>query len=297
MKINFLKIRYVALILLSIFMFFSCSYGLDEFFYRDGVVNSRARSLLSLPSSEVPEVPSDADYDFWLITDVHFGGEHGKKTGERKDQQFIQKIMDLPQSKRPYFIVCLGDVAEHGKPGEYRNYRKFTDQIAEIPNPLGNPIVTYSIVGNHDLYNSGWESYRKYVYPNTSFYVFQTHGISWYFIDSGSGSLGKKQFSKLKAAMKNDSNKKFVFSHFPIYADGLFYFTMQDTTERNLLISLCAKNDVIRFFDGHTHEKHENRLGSFIENNLPGYLEDRSWAVVTVNESSFSSRIKVVTLD
>mgnify|MGYP002512662344 CR=1 FL=1 len=190
MKINFLKIRYVALILLSIFMFFSCSYGLDEFFYRDGVVNSRARSLLSLPSSEVPEVPSDADYDFWLITDVHFGGEHGKKTGERKDQQFIQKIMDLPQSKRPYFIVCLGDVAEHGKPGEYRNYRKFTDQIAEIPNPLGNPIVTYSIVGNHDLYNSGWESYRKYVYPYTSFYVFQTHGISWYFIDSGSGSLG-----------------------------------------------------------------------------------------------------------
>lgn len=295
MKRQFFNIT-IVFFALFVFFFFSCSYGVDEFLYRDGVVNKRADSLLDLSESQAPIVPSNENYSFYIITDVHFCGENKLKTGSRKDQQFIDKIASLPQDKRPYFIVSLGDVAEHGRSGEYKDYKAFTDKIALIKNPLGNPIRTFNVVGNHDLYNSGWDYYKDYAFPGTSFYRFKTSGLSWYFIDTGSGSLGKNQFKKLKNAMKSDPNPKFIFTHFPIYADGFFYFCMQNTMERNLLISLCAKTKVLRFFSGHTHEHCTSDMGKFTENNIPGYLEDRSWASVTVNESTKKIDVSIMSL-
>lgn len=287
---------------ISAFILESCkyyAYGLDEFLYRDDEIRNRSEELLDLDSEEnennrgayevlkLNEDFSDSDFDsyeFLVITDVHFGGEELGNNGKRRDKEFFEWIKNnyVQDGKCSLkFCVCLGDVAEHGLEDEYSDYKDFTDKLQS---EFG--LKTYNVVGNHDLYNAGWKNYKDYCFPYTSFYKFRTKNLTYYFLDSASGSLGDRQLGTFVRDMKynEDGRKKLVFMHVPAYANGLFYFVMQNSIERNKFISYCAKNDVIALIDGHTHKEITSDLGSFTEYNLPGYLEKRGWAIVSVDE-------------
>lgn len=293
------------------FLFCSCqyySYGLDEFLYRDNSIRNRSSRLKNLQDESPyelalkknPEAPESVDaeftaYDFLVITDVHFGGEGLAHNGERRDEEFFKWISAycLDSKKRPKFCVCLGDVAEHGLESEFKDYKKFTDRLEA---DFG--IKTYNVIGNHDLYNAGWKNYEKYSFPYCSFYKFRTKKFTFYFLDSASGSLGDDQLTSFKRDMEYNERgrKKIVFMHIPAYAGGLFYFVMQNTVERNKFISYCAGNDVIALVDGHTHKEITSNLG-FTEYNIPGYLEKRGWAIVSVNEDAGTVSSKCYYLD
>lgn len=261
------------------------SYGLDDLFYRENDVENRAEKLKALDN-----VNSSGTYEILVLTDVHFGGENQGNNGERKDSEFLDWIEEnygtaaepKDGTVMPDFAVCLGDVAEHGLEEEFEDYKKFTD---ELESRFG--IKTFNVIGNHDLYNSGWDSFEEYSYPYTSFYKFRTESFTMYFLDSASGSLGNTQLMAFKHDMENNENgrKKIVFTHIPAYAGGLFYFVMQNTTERNKFISYCAKNDVQALIVGHTHKEITSDIG-FKEYNLPGYLEKRGFGILTVNEEA-----------
>lgn len=282
--------KQVLIFLISIFLsvFTGCqyySYGLDEFLYRDNSIRNRANRLLDLTSTGAPAIPASGIYDILVITDVHFGGEGIGKNGNRRDEEFIDWIQKFyVDSGRPLpaFCICLGDVAEHGLLDEFKNYVELTDKLK---NRFG--IVTYNVIGNHDLYNAGWNNYVKTCFPGTSFYKFRTPRLTYYFLDSASCSLGDEQLTAFKRDMEYNEKgrKKLVFTHVPAYAEGHFYFVMQNTIERNKFISYCAKNDVISLVDGHTHKEFTSDLG-FVEYNLPGYLETRTWTIFSVDEKS-----------
>jgi len=254
-------------------LFTSCNfltggYGWDEFFSRSDPVSSRAESITDL--SDTPAA-SCTSYTVIVITDVHFGGD-----GTRPDDTFLAWVDSL--SPQPKFCICLGDIAEHGYESEYKEYVAFTDKLRSRSIPV------YTVTGNHDLYNSGWQYWSAMVYPETSFYRLKTSDFSWYFLDSGSGSLGTDQYDALKEAMEADSNSKVVMLHYPLYADGTFYACLQNTYERDKLITLFAKQSVQLVLDGHTHAYHTYDFGSFYEFNVPGYLEKHQWALLTVKE-------------
>ena len=279
-----------SLLLISLtFLLASCedSYGLREFIFRSNSVESRSDTLYSLPDVK----PATGKvYAVLIITDVHFGGENSGNNGSRKDVQFLSWLKDLKAKTDnagtpelyPSFAICLGDVAEHGTDSEFVRYQLFTETLNT--DDYGN-IKTYNVIGNHDLYNSGWDSFRIHCYPHTSFYKFHTDSLVWYFLDSASGTLGDDQLSALRKDMKyfEKGRKKLVFTHVPVYAEGLFYFVMQDTDERNRFISLLGEEDTIAIVDGHTHQEHVSNLG-FIEYNVPGYLEKRAFAIMYVDE-------------
>jgi 3',5'-cyclic AMP phosphodiesterase CpdA len=246
-------------------------YGWDEFFSRDNPVSTRADTLTDIADSPAG---TNTDYTVIVITDVHFGGD-----GTRPDDSFFEWVSSL--SSRPKFCICLGDIAEHGYKSEYTDYVAFT---AKLYNTYG--IRTYTVTGNHDLYNSGWKYWHTMVYPYTSFYRLKTVHFSWYFLDSGSGSLGTTQYNTLKNAMNADSNPKIVLLHYPIYADGTLYLCLQNTYERDELITLFAKKNVKLVLDGHTHQYHTCDFGSFYEFNVPGFLAKGQWALLTVNETT-----------
>lgn len=218
------------------------------------------------------------EYSILVITDTHFG-KYGKNDSEqREDKKFFEALDKL--NEIPKFCICLGDTTEHGLKDEFKDYKRtITDKLLEKYN-----IKTFNTIGNHDLYNSGWGNYNEILYPYTSFYTFKTPNLSWYFLDSASGSLGNNQFSKLEKKMKSDSNSKIVLMHIPLYADGLFYFTMQNAVERNKIISFFNKNNVIATICGHTHCQSRCKLGNFTEYTIGGYLEKKTFAIITINE-------------
>lgn len=289
------KLLFILIVLVS-FLFTACqyySYGLDEFFYRSNTVDKRASRLLELKDfvNEDGTGKLSGEYEVLIITDVHFGGENMGKNGRRMEDEFIQWIKNTYTSEDlPKFVICLGDVAEHGLAEEYEDYENFTKQLKE---EFG--LVTYNVIGNHDLYNAGWSHYEKHCYPYTSFYKFNTEKFSWYFLDSASCSLGNDQLMAFKKDMeyREPGRKKLVFTHVPVYAGGRFYFVMQNTTERNKLISYCAENKVQAFIDGHTHKEISSNIG-FTEYNLPGFLEKRGFGIITVDENKGTAYCRTV---
>ena len=255
------------------------NYGLDEFLYRENHIDKRASSLKELDQKDVPVIPESKKYSVIIVTDLHYGAENSNL--ERRDDDFFKKIQAL--EKKPLFCISLGDIAEHGYDSEIRRYREeFVDRMKK---EIG--IETFTVVGNHDLYNSGWYPYSKYI-SDTSFYHFSTEKFSWYFLDNASATLGNHQFMALSNALQKDDQKKLFFAHVPMYSNGYFYFTMQNSAERNKLISLLANNNAKGFFCGHTHKKCVSDLEAFTEYTTGGYLAAKEWGLLKIDETAGS---------
>ena len=282
------------ILILWAFGFSSCkyyTYGLEEFLYRSGTVEKRTEEILELSDIDVPVVPNEGSYNILIVTDIHFGHEKHKSYLNMFLESVVEYIKNIPSDEKPLFCICLGDIADHGLKSEFDDFRIFANKL----NELG--IKTYSILGNHDLYNSGWRIYKDSVFPFTSFYYFKTDVFSFYFIDSASGSLGKSQMDKLQGLLAKDENPKILASHIPLYADGYFYFAMQNTTERNLLISMLARNNVKAVLSGHTHSLNFTNFGKFYEYNFPSVLDQNEIGMVTINQSDCSIDAKVINLN
>lgn len=267
------------------------SYGMEEFLYRSGTVEKRTASVLELEDSDVPVVPTEGSYNILVITDVHFGAEKSEEYRKKLSAAFINYVKNIPAAEKPLFCICLGDISEYGLKSQFESFNQFVNKLSDLG------IKTYSILGNHDLYNSGWHAYKDTIFPFTSFYYFKTDVFSFYFIDSASGSLGKNQMNILENILIKDLNPKIVSSHIPIYANDFFYFSMQNSMERNLLISMMAENNVKAFFDGHTHHSNSFNMGNFTEYNIPGFLEKNEFGIITLNQDDVSVSVKIVKLD
>lgn len=255
-------------------LFTSCSYGLKEVFKRDFPVEERASELLEIDTGL--DLSQKEKYSFVVISDVHYGAKKASI-----EEKFLNFISDLPE--RPDFCLCLGDIAEHGLEEEYI---AFNEKLVKPLEELG--LKTFNVAGNHDLYNTGWNNYTKYNYPNTSFYKFELEGTSFYFLDSASCNLSKPQFAQLEKAFEKDKNQKFSFAHVGLYADDTTYFIMQDTQERNELISLFEKNNMKLFVCGHIHYYAETQYDNLKEITVPAFLEQEGWTIFTVDKADNS---------
>ena len=174
----------------------------------------------------------------------------------------------------PVFVLVLGDIADTGVASEFEQYKLLLDELSENYGIEKN----YGIVGNHDLYNTGWLEWKKTVYPHKSFYTFETETFSWYFLDSGNGTLGSQQLNSFVTALKKDPKNKFVFIHYPLYRDDIFYFSLSDPRERAVLIDACAKYNVRAVFSGHDHYGSRFDYGPFEEIGVYSFVNNRNWS-------------------
>lgn len=282
-----MKKQIILLTLLSS-LFVSCEYmkyGADNLFYSGNSVLNRAKEIKTLQTG-LENV--EGEYSFIVITDYHFGSTHSDAP-KLPDQRFFEWIENFPAETKPKFCVSLGDSADTGGDegdNQFIEFRKFTDKVESYG------IKFFNVVGNHDLYNSGWEFWKKNCYPYTSFYNFKTSDISFYALDTGTGNLGTKQMNSLKNALKNDSMPKIIMTHYPLYTDN-FFFCMEDTTERNLLIKYFAENNAKMYLSGHLHWYEEVDYSSYKAYVLPSYRYKGKWALVKVNPAQNKYELKV----
>jgi len=271
-------------LLLAIFSTASCKFGFGEAAYRPNGVTQRATSLtnITLPSSVLnSSIYQSHKYNFMILTDLHYGS--ATDVPEQQILNWIDKFDESSEtiSQKPLFCIILGDVADSGNREQFAAFNTFQNKLEE----KGIPV--YCIVGNHDLLNSGWQYWKTSCNPGTSFYKIATSTVSWYFTDTGSGTMGDKQLAALENAFAEDNNRKLVFSHYPLYGggNGIPMFSIGNEKERARLINLYAKNNVKYVFEGHWHMGCSNNFGSFQEL-VATTLKNGKWYLVSIDETT-----------
>lgn len=280
----------VAIIVcIACLLFTSCEYGPQDAFFRASNSDNRTKSFYELENSEAPHPAGDV-YTVAVFSDLHFG----KKDETRHEKDFLDWLEQAKvDGNAPAFCICMGDIADHGLKSEFEDYLDFVEKVEAI---LGEGRV-YNVLGNHDLYNDGWNSYSKMCFPYKSFYGFKTKTFSWYCIDSASGSLGSRQYKKIKALFDKDSAPKIVMTHIPAYSnpmDSLGYFTFQNTYEADMLLTLYAKNNVKLVLNGHIHRAYKNYFNHCIELTVPSTTTAGKWTVLTIDESNATVKEELV---
>jgi predicted MPP superfamily phosphohydrolase len=219
---------------------------------------------------------SSENYSVIAITDIHFS--------RTKKDEFLTKLKDLDFTDYgpPAMILALGDISDGGTHSQYKEYNDFVDEIENILH-----IKVFPVPGNHDTYDTGayGKNYIEDVFP-TTFYRIKFRNISYYFLDSADGTFGYKQLNSLENLFISDSNKKIICTHYPLYADTLYY-RLSNYKEKAHLINLLSNNDVILYLSGHTHIFLEHNFGSFKEyvcGNLVGDDEEPSFLILSFNK-------------
>jgi hypothetical protein len=141
--------RFAALLLAAAALgtLVSCRYGLGEAFGRPSPVDERVVD----PLAAAPAAPIVADpdnYVFVMVSDTHFRAD-ADPAGAAGLATFLALLPDPAE-----FVIVGGDLADAGLPEEYARY----DTWAAT---LGIPVC--AAVGNHDLYNGGWTTFRTTV--------------------------------------------------------------------------------------------------------------------------------------
>ena len=221
----------------------SCNYGLEEIFGRGDQVAGRIADGSTRP---VINPGVSAPFRFIISSDLHFGGTIAPSPSR------IAAFQTLIESSNPAFAAFCGDIADHGTAADYQGFRAFADGLVKSSAAGGGSLPWFSAIGNHDLYNSGWQFFRSQVGP--SYFRIIAGSVSIYGLDSANGTLGQAQIDRLKADFSGDPRAKIILSHYPIRGnDAYIYYRLTNPRERALLLTLFARNRVKAVFVGHWH--------------------------------------------
>lgn len=300
----------VFLIFLLPFFSFSCSnYGFYQILFGEDDVDERFSGFSQVASPVLPE-NTGGKYSFIVVTDIHIGANdvHSSKINEFVDEELPSLFASEDSAKIPRFLINLGDTGDGGHSSEFSEFNEYFGsggKIQKLAKESGivenaEDFKIYSVLGNHDLYNNGWENWKSQVWPHTSTFYFSISSDSSYtpftfcFVDTGNGTLGSDQTDAFEDLLKADKNPKIVFSHYPFYSDQAPFMAIEDTTERNALLALFQKNSVASLFGGHVHTNFERDLGDFRQINTAALFKNGYYRLVTVDEETSSVTSKLI---
>ena len=287
-----MRMKYTLMYSMCCILLFSCigcDLGIHQAFWRPQPVDSRSTEVVQLSSAEFPftHASMPLKYDCLILTDIHFGN----KTKPAWDKVFftsLKKYRETHTTTPLLFCIILGDTADHGFASEFETAQAFQQRIAnenKLPLPWDIPMPVYHVVGNHDVYNSGWKLWQQTCYPHKSSYYFETKQLGWYFLDTASGTLGRPQFYDLKAKLHDSSKAKFIFTHYPFYGNGIVYFSLSNPRERAELISLFAHTNVKLYCSGHYHPGAYCNYAGFQEYTVKSFGLFGKYHILHVDES------------
>lgn len=321
----------VLLTIIFIFHLSSLSLGCSQYGFFMGqfgeeTVDERSPKLTDFGKLDLSgqTVPFSSIYSVLIVTDLHFGSER-----EELDEEgflswldsYYQKYSEGESkdfSKLPRFAVNLGDTADGGREGQFKDFLRFENKLKAVAGKylygendstpdLERKFKVWSILGNHDLYHSGGPYFKKLVYPYTSSYFFSFDadssdsepGFSFYFLDTANGTLGTRQLENLRKRLEADSRPKIVFSHYPVYAGGSdMFMLLQDPIERNMILTCFAKTNVKQVYEGHAHRNYGFTFETFREeviNSLRFSDRDtKQCAVCTLDEKNKIIKTEVI---
>ncbi len=230
-----MKSKHINFIVMIVLFVSSCEFlDLSGLFFSSDVDN-RFKEKNSLKNYSPPIIPDTNNYSFLVITDTHY---YDIQLG------YIENIENNNASWNLSFIIVNGDIVQSGK--KY-SFELVKDDISKTTLPV------YPVIGNHDLYNNGFENYKKYF--GRTVYDFKIGITHLIFLDTANGTLGEEQKPWLEKTLKNSGCKyKIIFTHYSPTA-----YEMEEPTamsypeEAYYIFDLCERYHVNYYICGHLH--------------------------------------------
>lgn len=261
----------------------SCSYGPYMFNVSETKVDERATNIAEIDSPKT----EDMRYSFLIIADPHTGPRVSGSVAGHFLAAYNKWMNEADERDKPRFVVNLGDVLDSGRQSQADEYQAFMQQLGTVADDFNESLPHYSVIGNHDLYASdGWDVWKRNFYPHTSYYRFVIGGFSYYFLDTGNGTLGKPQLEDLEKRLAEDKNAKIVLMHYPVVSDSSF--CLQNTVERNRLLRDFADGNVKMIFSGHYHRGDTHHYGNMTEVTVKSFGFNGTALLVTVDNATQS---------
>lgn len=243
---------------------------MSELYYRDYL-------------SELDVAAADDDYSFLVGADSHVTDDTG-----RMDEMF-----DIAIEHGDGFVAHLGDIADT-KPEYYINLSKslerakrkymekeytydvstdtYTDEDGDIVDYDEEKFPFFPVVGNHDITHNGWALWSNIFH--SSFYEFNVYLNSeqsvcdhYIFLDSASGTLGKRQIELIEQGILDvGENVKvrhtFVFTHTNIFRPSSVQFASTfPREEQYFLLNQFKEWNATIVFCGHVHKWDDREVG------------------------------------
>lgn len=243
---------------------------MSELYYRDYL-------------SELDVAATDDDYSFLVGADSHVTDDTG-----RMDEMF-----DIAIEHGDGFVAHLGDIADT-KPEYYINLSKslerakrkymekeytydvstdtYTDEDGNIVDYDEEKFPFFPVVGNHDITHNGWALWSNIFH--SSFYEFNVYLNSeqsvcdhYIFLDSASGTLGKRQIELIEQGILDvGENVKvrhtFVFTHTNLFRPSSVQFASTfPREEQYFLLNQFKEWNATIVFCGHVHKWDDREVG------------------------------------
>ncbi|MBQ2337684.1 MAG: metallophosphoesterase [Prevotella sp.] len=243
---------------------------MSELYYRDYL-------------SELDVAATDDDYSFLVGADSHVTDDTG-----RMDEMF-----DIAIEHGDGFVAHLGDIADT-KPEYYINLSQslerakrkymekeytydvstdtYTDEDGNIVDYDNEKFPFFPVVGNHDITHNGWALWSNIFH--SSFYEFNVYLNSeqsecdhYIFLDSASGTLGKRQIELIEEGILDvGENVKvrhtFVFTHTNLFRPSSVQFASTfPREEQYFLLNQFKEWNATIVFCGHVHKWDDREVG------------------------------------
>lgn len=243
---------------------------MSELYYRDYL-------------SELDVAAADDDYSFLVGADSHVTDDTG-----RMDEMF-----DIAIEHGDDFVAHLGDIADT-KPEYYINLSQslerakrkymekeytydvstdtYTDEDGNIVDYDNEKFPFFPVVGNHDITHNGWALWSNIFH--SSFYEFNVYLNSeqsecdhYIFLDSASGTLGKRQIELIEEGILDvGENVKvrhtFVFTHTNLFRPSSVQFASTfPREEQYFLLNQFKEWNATIVFCGHVHKWDDREVG------------------------------------
>jgi hypothetical protein len=221
---------------------------LSGFLYDTHPVNERVK--LSLEWNNLNPVRDVAingtDYSLLIAGDPEIGGTVNLDT-----------LISRAKSPGVAGFMIAGDITS-GDPAGYVTLKHDLD--------IKNPGTAFYILGNHDLFFSGWDKYYSYFGSATYTFTVNTNDTSDLYIclDSGNATLGSIQFDWLSDLLaKERKNHRFciIVSHVNFFREHHTFSANPLVDEIRVLLDLFYRYSVDMVITGHDHRRSEEFFG------------------------------------
>ena len=271
----------IIYILLTMLIFCSCDrFEFSGFFpFIDKNVDDRYEESALIDMPHDINVASN-EYKLYVCGDTHYDGD-------------ISYFSDFIHIANKDSLCCVilhaGDIVE--KDGNMSIFKNEFDKIY-AENSYKLPLL-YT-VGNHDLFFEQWDEFISYFGSST--YKLNIKGVNYYdaliSIDSGSGTIGKKQRKWLESQLKNHENYRYII----VLTHTNFWDTDNSqapsggfSVEESLLLSnLFAENDVDLVITGHDHHWDDTSFRGVRYITLDAMEINGEYAIVNCNTKGIS---------
>ena len=182
--------------------------------------------ILAVPT--IAGAPADPNvFSFAIVGDLHVGDDAIRLT----------QIATQAAAEGDAFIILLGDTADEGKSTSYV-------AVQNALNGQGYLTKFLSVIGNHDVFNEGWDNYKSAM--GRSHYTVSYGNSQFIALDTADGTLGETQYDWLEGELKKSKpTHTFILSHYlPVIPGQRTYLKLANEEEAMRVMRLSQNYSV-----------------------------------------------------